>query len=138
MMRVWMHSTDEHRTTRNTSSARRKVTSARDDQHLLCMTVNDRTTSSRQWTACWSTAIRPEVFPFLQGNPGAIFLQDNACPHVAKAVLDLSSAQHMQLFPWPAYSSDTSPIAHVWDLVGWRLAREPRPAASNDELLLRT
>ncbi|GFX41422.1 transposable element Tc1 transposase [Trichonephila clavipes] len=30
-----------------------------------------------------------------------------------------------------------SPIEHVWDLVGRRLARDPRPAASKDELLLR-
>ncbi|GFX84877.1 transposable element Tcb1 transposase [Trichonephila clavipes] len=30
-----------------------------------------------------------------------------------------------------------SPIEHVWDLVGRRLARDPRPAASkNEELLL--
>ncbi|GFW72524.1 hypothetical protein TNCV_3797521 [Trichonephila clavipes] len=30
-----------------------------------------------------------------------------------------------------------SPIEPVWDLVGWRLARDPRTAASEDELLLR-
>ncbi|GFU75610.1 transposable element Tcb1 transposase [Trichonephila clavipes] len=30
-----------------------------------------------------------------------------------------------------------SPIEHVWDLVGRRLARDPRLAASKDELLLR-
>ncbi|GFX63599.1 transposable element Tcb1 transposase [Trichonephila clavipes] len=35
----------------------------------------------------------------------------------------------------PAYSPDMSPI--VWDLVGQRLTRDPRPAASKDELLLR-
>ncbi|GFY31686.1 transposable element Tcb1 transposase [Trichonephila clavipes] len=43
----------------------------------------------------------------------------------------------MQLFPWPAYSPDMSPIEHVWDLVGRRLARDPRPADSQHELLLR-
>ncbi|GFV13593.1 hypothetical protein TNCV_67961 [Trichonephila clavipes] len=68
--------------------------------------------------------------------PGAIFQQDNACPHDAKAVRNFCSAQHMQLFPWPAYSPDMSPIEHVWDLVGRRLARDPRPAASKDKLLL--
>ncbi|GFX53491.1 hypothetical protein TNCV_4652771 [Trichonephila clavipes] len=47
------------------------------------------------------------------------------------------SAQHMQLLPWPAYSLDMSPIEHVWDLVGCRLAYDPLPAASIDELLLR-
>ncbi|GFU52157.1 transposable element Tcb1 transposase [Trichonephila clavipes] len=30
-----------------------------------------------------------------------------------------------------------SPIEHVWDLVGRRLTRDPRLAASKDELLLR-
>ncbi|GFV37507.1 hypothetical protein TNCV_4968491 [Trichonephila clavipes] len=72
-----------------------------------------------------------------QSIPGAIFQQDNARPHVAKNVRDFCSAQHMQLLPWPAYSPDMSPIEHVWDLVGQRLARDPRPAASKDELLLR-
>ncbi|GFY13603.1 hypothetical protein TNCV_4959731 [Trichonephila clavipes] len=70
-------------------------------------------------------------------SPGAIFQQDNARPHVAKTVRDLCSAQHMQLLPWAAYSSVMSPIENVWDLVGRRFAREPRPAASKDETLLR-
>ncbi|GFS48006.1 transposable element Tcb1 transposase [Trichonephila clavipes] len=43
----------------------------------------------------------------------------------------------MQLLPWPAYSPDMSHIEHVWDLVGRRLASDPRPAGSKDELLLR-
>ncbi|GFT83926.1 hypothetical protein TNCV_2020081 [Trichonephila clavipes] len=80
-----------------------------------------------------STVMRLEVVPFLQGNPGAIFQQDNARPHVAKTVRDFCSTQHMQLLPWPAYSPDMSPIKHVWDLVGQRLARDPRPATSKDE-----
>ncbi|GFS94061.1 transposable element Tcb2 transposase [Trichonephila clavipes] len=69
--------------------------------------------------------------------PGAIFQQDNARLHVAKTVRDFCSAQHEQLFPWPAYSPNMSPIEHVWNLVGRRLARDPLPAASKDELLLR-
>ncbi|GFU19389.1 uncharacterized protein TNCV_3032991 [Trichonephila clavipes] len=50
-MRVWKQLTDEHRTTRKTGSGRRKVTSARDDRHLLRIAVNDHTTSSRQFAA---------------------------------------------------------------------------------------
>ncbi|GFX66401.1 transposable element Tcb1 transposase [Trichonephila clavipes] len=42
----------------------------------------------------------------------------------------------MQLLPWPAYSPDMFPTERVWDLVGWRLARDPRFTASKDELLL--
>ncbi|GFS55936.1 transposable element Tcb2 transposase [Trichonephila clavipes] len=82
---------------------------------------------------CVREELQHEVVPFLQ----AVFQQDNACPHVAKIVRDFSSAQHMQLLPWLAYSQDMSPIEHVWDLVGRRLARDPRPTASKDELLLR-
>ncbi|GFW14431.1 transposable element Tcb2 transposase [Trichonephila clavipes] len=55
-MRVWNQWTDEHRTTRKISSGRRKVTSARDNRHPLCMAVNDRTASSRQLAARLTTA----------------------------------------------------------------------------------
>ncbi|GFX17110.1 transposable element Tc1 transposase [Trichonephila clavipes] len=82
--------------------------------------------------------LQSEVVPFLQRIPGAIFQLDNARPHVAKTVRNFCSAQHMQLLPWPAYSPDMPPMEYVWDLVGQRLARDPRPAASKDELLLRT
>ncbi|GFV41748.1 transposable element Tcb2 transposase [Trichonephila clavipes] len=73
----------------------------------------------------------------IEGIPGAIFEQDNARPGVAKTVRDFCSAQHMQLLPWSAYSPDMSPIEHVGDLVGRHLARDPYPAASKNELLLR-
>ncbi|GFX54100.1 hypothetical protein TNCV_2337361 [Trichonephila clavipes] len=79
---------------------------------------------------CW-----PNTRSF--GIPGAIFQQDNACPHVTKNVRDFCLAQHIQLLPRSAYSPDMSPIEHVWDLVGQRLARDPRPVASKDELLRR-
>ncbi|GFV28846.1 hypothetical protein TNCV_4050941 [Trichonephila clavipes] len=72
----------------------------------------------------------------MKGIPGAILQLDNAHSHVAKTVRDLCSPQHMQLLPWPAYSPNMSPIENVWDLVGRRLARDSRPAASKDELLL--
>ncbi|GFU84058.1 retrovirus-related Pol polyprotein from transposon opus [Trichonephila clavipes] len=64
-------------------------------------------------------------------------MQDSACPHVAKAVPDFCLAQHMQLLLWPAYSLDMSSIENVWDLIGRHLSRDPRPAASKDDLLLR-
>ncbi|GFX17056.1 transposable element Tc1 transposase [Trichonephila clavipes] len=82
--------------------------------------------------------VRPKVVPFLQRIPGAIFQLDNTRPHVAKTVRNFRSAQHMQLLLCPAYSPDMPPMEYVWDLVGQRLARDPRHAASKDELLLRT
>ncbi|GFW18132.1 transposable element Tcb2 transposase [Trichonephila clavipes] len=47
---------NKHRTTKKTGSGRRKVTSARDNRQLLRMVVNDRTASSVQLAARWSTA----------------------------------------------------------------------------------
>ncbi|GFT08372.1 transposable element Tc1 transposase [Trichonephila clavipes] len=55
-MRVWKQWTDEHQTTLKTGSGRRKVTSGHDYRHLLRMAVNDRTASSRQLAARWSSA----------------------------------------------------------------------------------
>ncbi|GFV74490.1 hypothetical protein TNCV_5129321 [Trichonephila clavipes] len=55
-MRVWKQWTNGHRITRKTGSKRQKVTSARNDGHLLRMAVNDRTTFSRPLAARWSTA----------------------------------------------------------------------------------
>ncbi|GFU31563.1 transposable element Tcb2 transposase [Trichonephila clavipes] len=43
----------------------------------------------------------------------------------------------MQRLPWHAYSPDMSPIEHVWDFVGRSCARDLRPEALKDELLLR-
>ncbi|GFV01389.1 transposable element Tcb1 transposase [Trichonephila clavipes] len=130
-----------------------------DDRHLVHMEVNDRTAPSRQLAARWSTSTSvlmsassvrrgllhrglsarvPLCMTPITENyrrlliPGAIFQQDNARLHVAKTVRDFRSTQHMQLLPWPAYLPDMSPIEHVWDLVGRRLARGPLPVTSKD------
>ncbi|GFW31208.1 transposable element Tcb2 transposase [Trichonephila clavipes] len=62
--------------------------------------------------------LQPKVILFLQSLSGAILQQDYARPHIAKTI------RGMQLLPWPAYSPDMSPIEHMWDLVGWRLAHD--------------
>ncbi|GFW55002.1 transposable element Tcb2 transposase [Trichonephila clavipes] len=140
IMRVSKQWTDEGWTARKSGSGPRNVTSARDDRRLV------RTASSRQLAAQRSTAtvpdkrneiLQPQAIPFLQGLPGAVFQQDNPRPHVAKTVKSYLDSQQVQLLPWSAYSPDMSPIEHVWDIVGWRLARHLRPVASTDELWLR-
>ncbi|GFU64595.1 DDE_3 domain-containing protein [Trichonephila clavipes] len=57
--------------------------------------------------------LRPYVGPFLNGLPGAIFQQKNACPHTARVAQDF--VRHFQTYPWPAHSPDFSPVEHVWD-----------------------
>ncbi|GFW68970.1 transposable element Tcb2 transposase [Trichonephila clavipes] len=165
-MRVWKQWTDEHQTTRKTVSGRRKAVSARrstpalhgdesrfnlgnHDVHIhvkhyasdRCLPeyVIERHSGLTPGVMVWGAISyhgRTNLLR-IEGIPGAIFEPDNARRHVAKSVLDFCSTQHIQLLPWPAYSADMSPIEHVWDFVGWRLARDPRPAASKDELLPR-
>ncbi|GFX21210.1 transposable element Tcb2 transposase [Trichonephila clavipes] len=96
----------------------------------------------RAWQAdCHQVVFSDESRFSVWGHDGRIGLRrlpdNNARPHIAKAVLDFCSVPHMQLLSWSAYSPNVSPIQHVWDLVGRLLARDPRPAASKDELLLR-
>ena len=81
--------------------------------------------------------LQSEVVPFLLSISGEIFQQNNACPRFVNTVRDFCSVQHIQLLPWPAYSLDMLSIEYVWDLVGRHLVRDPRPAASKDEFLLR-
>ena len=56
IMRVWKQWTDEGRRAWKSGSGPRNVTSARDDRHLVRMAQTDRTASSRQLAAQWSTA----------------------------------------------------------------------------------
>ncbi|GFW85179.1 transposable element Tcb2 transposase [Trichonephila clavipes] len=56
--------------------------------------------------------LRPHVGPFLKGLLGAIFQQDNACPHTSIVFQDF--LRHFQTLPWPARFPDVSPVEHVW------------------------
>ena len=58
--------------------------------------------------------MRPQD-PFLDGQRGAVMLQqDNARPHVARAVTYFVRQQNVNTLPWPAVSPDLSPIDHLW------------------------
>ncbi|GFV82041.1 DDE_3 domain-containing protein [Trichonephila clavipes] len=56
---------------------------------------------------------RPNVGPFLNGLPGAIFQQDNARPHTESVAQDF--LRHFQTLPGPARFPDLSPVEQVWD-----------------------
>ncbi|GFT38075.1 hypothetical protein TNCV_4103131 [Trichonephila clavipes] len=87
-------------------------------------------------TGTSSKCYNPKSFPSSKASLELSFSRTEH-PHVTKTVRDFRSAQYMQLLTWPAYSPVMSPIDPVWDLVGQLLARDPCPAASKDELLLR-
>ncbi|GFY02661.1 DDE_3 domain-containing protein [Trichonephila clavipes] len=55
---------------------------------------------------------RPHVGPFVNGLPGAIFQQDKARPHTARVAQDF--LRYFQTLPWPARSTDLSPVEYVW------------------------
>ncbi|GFW68363.1 transposable element Tcb2 transposase [Trichonephila clavipes] len=123
-----------------------EVTSACGDGHLIHMVLNDRTASSKQLAARWSAAtgvvmsassIRRYESRFnLWDHDDRIRVRRYAGEHcLPECIIE----RHSGLTPgvMSAYSPDMSTIEHVWDLVGRRLARDPRPAASKDELLLR-
>ncbi|GFU84188.1 DDE_3 domain-containing protein [Trichonephila clavipes] len=57
--------------------------------------------------------LRPHVGPFLNGLQGAIFQQDDACPHTERVVQDF--LRHFQTLPWPERSPYLSSVEHVWD-----------------------
>ncbi|GFV37259.1 transposable element Tcb2 transposase [Trichonephila clavipes] len=56
--------------------------------------------------------LRAHVGPFLNGLPGAIFQQDNAHPHTERVADFL---RHFNILPWPACSTDLSPVEQVWN-----------------------
>ena len=81
-----------------------------------------------------SEVLQLQAVPLLQSFSGAVFQQYNACLYIAMTVQSFFATWQVKLLPWPAYSPDMSPIEHVWDFVGRRLVRDPRPIASADEL----
>ncbi|UYV62898.1 Transposase [Cordylochernes scorpioides] len=74
--------------------------------------------------------LRPVTLPYLQGVPNALYQQDNARPHTAR--ISQQALQDVQMFPWPPYSSDLSPIEHVWDIIGRRFHALPQPRSEEE------
>jgi hypothetical protein len=54
------------------------------------------------------------------------FQQDNARPHSARLTTAFLRQQGINTLPWPAFSSDLSPIEHLWDQLG-RAVRQGHP-----------
>ncbi|GFT71283.1 transposable element Tcb1 transposase [Trichonephila clavipes] len=64
----------------------------------------------------------------------AIFQQDNARPHVALIVQKFFVNHQIERLPWPARSSDLSPIENMWSMVAQRLT-QITPSAAPPDLL---
>ncbi|GFX11870.1 transposable element Tcb2 transposase [Trichonephila clavipes] len=146
-MRVWKQWTDEHRTTRKTGSGRRKLTSARDYRYLLRMAENDRTTSSMQLVAyesrfsLWDHDGRIRVRRYADERylPECVIerhsgLTSESWFGVRFRIMDDPICYKLMVI---SIVTDISSIEHAWNLVVRRLARDSRPTASKDELLLR-
>ncbi|GFW47774.1 transposable element Tcb1 transposase [Trichonephila clavipes] len=66
--------------------------------------------------------LQPHVLSLIQWLSEAIFQQDNAQPHTVR--LSQDCLRTVTDLPWPARSSDLSPIEHIWDHLG-RLVGHP-------------
>ncbi|GFY27389.1 transposable element Tcb1 transposase [Trichonephila clavipes] len=84
-----------------------------------------------------SEVLEPVVLPYLQDLTTSFFQQDSARPHVARIVQKFFINHQIELLPWPARSSDLSPIENMCSMVGQRLTQITSPAATPDQLLQR-
>ncbi|GFU84886.1 transposable element Tcb1 transposase [Trichonephila clavipes] len=81
-----------------------------------------------------SEVLEPVVLPYFQRMATAIFQPDNARPHVTRVVQNFFVNHQIELLPWPARSSDLSPIENMWSMVAQRLTQITPQAATRDQL----
>ncbi|GFY14096.1 transposable element Tcb2 transposase [Trichonephila clavipes] len=65
-----------------------------------------------------------------------LFMDDNAPCHRTVAAEQLLESEDIDRMDWPARSPDLSPIEHVWDFLGRRLAARTLPPVTIRELRL--
>ena len=63
-----------------------------------------------------------------------LFMDDNARPHRARAVVDHLRINAIDTIPWPAKSLDLNPIEHLWDYLGRHVRARDPPVQNVDEL----
>ncbi len=72
--------------------------------------------------------LRPIVVPFIHDHH-LMLKHDNARPHYARICSQFLEAENIPVLALPAYSSDMSPIEHVWDALDRHIQqRVPVPA----------
>ena len=80
------------------------------------------------------TILEGHIVPYCTHDRQAIFMQDNARPHVAGICMDILRNNNVQILDWPPYSSDINPIEHLWDTHEWRVRAQTQPQQSHAEL----
>jgi len=63
-----------------------------------------------------------------------VFMDDNARPHRARAVVQHLQHNAIETLPWPARSPDMNPIEHLWDILGRRVRARDPPVQNLQEL----
>ncbi|GFX79480.1 transposable element Tc3 transposase [Trichonephila clavipes] len=63
-----------------------------------------------------------------------LFMGDNARLHRANIVDECLQSEDFTHIDWPAYSLDLSPIEHVWNMLGRRIAARQPPLTCLPEL----
>jgi transposase len=75
------------------------------------------------------SVLQPVVVPHFDNHPLAtrpVYMDDNARPHLSRAVTAYLQSEAVTSVPWPAMIPDLNPIEHIWDMLGRRIqAREP-------------
>ena len=73
------------------------------------------------------------VVPLIRAN-GGTFQQDNDRPHVARDSMNYLRRNNIDVLPWPALSSDLSPIDHLWDQLDRRVHKRQQQPQTLDQL----
>ena len=80
--------------------------------------------------------LKPVVVQFLQNYADdTLYPEDNARPHSATLTSDFLGQHDVQVLPWPAFSSDVSPIEHLWDQLGCPLFDSRRHIHNRQQLI---
>ena len=75
-----------------------------------------------------ATVLSNQIISYVQLHNHAIFMHDNARPHVAHVCQDYLRAHNVQVLDWPRYFSDMNPIELLWDHLDRKVRlRNPLP-----------